>query len=246
VSPVRTDLHVTPPFTPAGLLLRRRGLGVAVLIVVFSIAAMAAALNDAALLRVWDEPITNWVRSHRTDTLDRLAGYGSDPGNLEVAMVGLVVLLTAVAWRCRALALTLALAVLAKPIVETILKYAIDRDRPVLDPLPSGHGPSFPSGHVLAAVALWGLLPPVVALLSARRVWWWLSVAVSTIAIGAVAASRLYLGMHWFSDIVGALIFGALYLVAVEWILVRQHRRWPCPEERLLAEPAPEPQPAAV
>jgi undecaprenyl-diphosphatase len=237
----RPDLHAAPPFTPAGLLLRRRGLGAALLIVVFSVAAVAAALDGASLLRIWDEPITEWVRSHQTETLDRLAGYASDPGNLEVAVIGLLVLVCAVAWRCRALALTLTVAILAKPLVETALKYLIDRERPVLHPEPSGDGPSFPSGHVLAAIALWGLLPPVVALLTSRRVWWWISVAVSSAAILMVAASRVYLGMHWFSDVVAAMIFGALYLVVVEWLLVRQHRRWPCPAEA--AEPEREPVP---
>jgi membrane-associated phospholipid phosphatase len=46
--------------------------------------------------------------------------------------------------------------------------------------------------------------------------------------IAIVAASRVYLGVHWFSDVVGALLFGAVFLLAVEWCFDHGHRRYPC------------------
>lgn len=66
----------------------------------------------------------------------------------------------------------------------------------------------------MAAVAIWGLLPPVVALLTCRRSAWWWSVAlpvVSSSQSGSAACTSECIG---FTDVVGALLLGALYPVA--------------------------------
>lgn len=81
----------------------------------------------------------------------------------------------------------------------------------------------------MAAFAIWGLLPPVIALVSGRRAAWWWSVGISGTVMGLVAFSRAYLGVHWMSDVIGALVLGALYLLGVEWLLGWRHRRRQCP-----------------
>ena len=62
--------------------------------------------------------------------------------------------------------------------------------------------------------------------------------------IAAVAFSRVYLGVHWLTDVVGALILGALYLLGVEWLLAWHHRRRPCgPLEHAFHDLEPRPAP---
>src|SRR3546814_12738646 len=142
-------------------------------------------------------------RSTRTDTLFPYT-------TLFRSVAGLLLLLV---WHeCRPLAWTLLAATAARPLLEWTLKELVDRPRPNIDRLVAGNGPSFPSGHVMAAIAIWGLLPPVVALLTGRRSAWWWSVAISATVIVSVAFSRVYLGVHWLSDVVGALLPGALSL----------------------------------
>ena len=91
-----------------------------------------------------------------------------------------------------------------------------------------GNGPSFPSGHVMAAMALWGMLPLVVSLYTRRRDVWWGSVAVAATIIGGIAASRVYLGVHWFSDVVGGVMAGSLFLLGVQALYDHQHRAHGC------------------
>ena len=48
---------------------------------------------------------------------------------------------------------------------------------------------------------------------------WWTSVVISGIVIVLVAASRVYLGVHWFSDAVAGLLLGSFFLLGVEALL---------------------------
>jgi len=229
-------LHHQPPFSPAQVLLRHRVV-IPAMLGVLALAALAAAVGGS-VLRTWDLPIQHAVQDARTPWLNDLIRDITRLGSVKFVFVGAVGL-AAVAWtRCRALAVTILLATFAKPLIETVIKYGVGRDRPDLSQLVPGHGPSFPSGHVLAIIALWGLLPPVVALMTSRRVWWWLATAVTGTVIITVSFSRLYLGVHWFTDIVAGLAFGALYLVLVEHVLGWTHRHMRCPHTEC-REPEP-------
>ena len=220
-------LHCDPPLTPAGFFAGRRpvlvGLGV-----LFLVLAVAAWVSGGALLLTWDDPIQRAVEASRTSLLDSLFRRVSFLGST-VAVLGLGCVLGAVAWRrCRAVGLAVLLAMLSRPLLEFTLKAIVGRDRPDLERMVNGHGPSFPSGHVMAAVALWGLLPLVVSLYTSNRRVWWSTTVGSAALIVAIGASRIYLGVHWFSDVIGGLIVGAFFLLGTEWVLTRQHRRDPC------------------
>lgn len=222
-------LHRHPPFTVAGVLLRNRWVA-AVVAALFVALAVAARIQGGGLLLSWDRPVQFAVEEHlRRPGLTTGVRALSQLGGLTVVVVGSAVLLLLAYRRCRPLASVLLVASTARPLLEFVLKEAADRARPDLGRLVPGNGPSFPSGHVMAAVALWGMLPAVVTLMTNRRLWWWLSVVTSGLVVTGVAFSRVYLGVHWFSDVVGALLIGYLYLAALEWLLVRRHRRSPCP-----------------
>ncbi|MCZ7527167.1 MAG: phosphatase PAP2 family protein [Acidimicrobiia bacterium] len=128
-------------------------------------------------------------------------------------------------------------ATLARPAIEWMLKATVDRPRPDLERLVPGNGPSFPTGHVLAAVAIYGLLPLVVGLYTRRRWLWWSSVGMAGAVIFLVGASRVYLGVHWLSDVVGSMVLASFFLLGVEWVLHRSHDLDAC---------APCPAPGAV
>lgn len=232
-------MHHDPPLTPAGVLLARRW-PAPVIAASFAALALAASIDGGRVLATVDEPVTRTLLSWRSDPLDDVVRTVSGLGGLTAAIALLAIFLLLVWHECRALTWTLLAASAARPALEWLLKEVVDRRRPDLDQLVPGNGPSFPSGHVMAAIAIWGLLPPVVALVSGRhRAWWW-SVAIAGTVIASVAFSRVYLGVHWFTDVVGALLLGALYLLGVEWLFRRHHHRRPCaPLEHAYGETAP-------
>ena len=112
-------------------------------------------------------------------------------------------------------------ATFSRPLLEFTIKALVDRDRPDLERLVNGTGPSFPSGHVMAAAALYGLVPLVVTLYTRNRRIWWATTITSALLIVAIGATRTYLGVHWLSDVVAGFIVGAFFLRGAEWLLAQ-------------------------
>ena len=222
-APCAPCLHQHPPATPGSFFREHRHLLLAIG-AIFGFLAVSAAIADAWLLLRWDSPIQHYVEDHRSTGLDTffltMSRFGS---TIVVLSVG--VLLSALTWkRCRAVSIAIFVATFGRPLVETLLKQLVGRDRPDLERMVNGHGPSFPSGHVMAAVALWGLLPLVVGLFTRKRWIWWTSVAFSAYMILSIAASRVYLGVHWPSDVFAGLLLGSFFLLGIEQVLFHVHR----------------------
>jgi undecaprenyl-diphosphatase len=125
-------------------------------------------------------------------------------------------------WRSKwsdfaALAVALLITTIA---ADRIVKPVVHRMRP-FDAIPGvaviggrPHDPSFPSGHAANAFAGAVLLSST----SPRGRMAWLAIAV------AIAYSRVYLGVHYPSDVAGGALIGAVCGAAV--VFVRAHRRW--------------------
>jgi len=78
----------------------------------------------------------------------------------------------------------------------------------------AGSGNSFPSGHVVRAVIVYGLIAFVVRRLSPSPLVRGVALAGSIGIVALIAFDRLYLDVHWESDVIGALLLGAIGLLA--------------------------------
>ena len=95
------------------------------------------------------------------------------------------------------------------------LKHAIHRERPVFAIAYAREATySFPSSHVLGALVGYGMIVYFVVCLTTSRLWRAVAVVAATALVVAVGFSRLYLGLHFFSDVVGGLAAGAVWLTA--------------------------------
>jgi undecaprenyl-diphosphatase len=127
--------------------------------------------------------------------------------------------------RRRAEACIVLLAALASLVLQAALKGLFQRLRPVaFARVTVPVGPSYPSGHTLTATAVFG----TIALLLARRPPRFAAVyvALAALVIGAVGLSRMVLGLHWPTDVVGGFAAG---LAIVQAALAWPGRRAPTP-----------------
>jgi len=204
----------------------------------FVVLAVGAAFD----LLFWDKPITRALVDLRTPTLNHIARRVSWFGSTKVVFP-LAAILALASWRrCPRLAMAIVIIALARPLTEHVLKELVGRERPQGDQLVPGRGPSFPSGHPLATAASWGLVPLVVGLYTARRAVWWTSAVIVWALALVVAASRVWLGVHWTSDVVGGLLLASIGVLAAERFIAAMHGP-ECGTARLAFRRATPPQP---
>lgn len=74
---------------------------------------------------------------------------------------------------------------------------------------------SFPSGHVVHYVTFWGMVSYLLLFHSRWRGLRWLAGAFMLPIIALVGPSRIYLGHHWFTDVLGSYLLGSAYLAGL-------------------------------
>jgi membrane-associated phospholipid phosphatase len=209
------DLHRSPPVTLRRIRHQWSWL-VPTALALFVALGVAAAIDRGAAL-VWDSPITDAFVALRSPAVDQAARWASRLGSTPVVLAAGAAGVALAARRCRSVALVMLVTVAARPLVEWLLKELVERPRPSGARLVAGTGFSYPSGHVLAAAATWGFVPLIAGLYVRRRWIWWTLTTLALATIAVVAWSRVWLGVHWTSDVVGslALAFVALSIAEV-------------------------------
>jgi undecaprenyl-diphosphatase len=132
-------------------------------------------------------------------------------------MRALIAVTVVVLWcrRERPLALWLTMTSLLTAAVQQGTKWAVDRERPGWpDPVDSAHYASFPSGHAMTAAVGCGLLLWVLAL-HWREGWrgWSVATVAAVVSVLGVGWTRVYLGVHWPSDVVAGWLLGCFFVV---------------------------------
>ncbi|MGZ8559005.1 MAG: phosphatase PAP2 family protein [Chitinophagaceae bacterium] len=102
---------------------------------------------------------------------------------------------------------------LSSLVLMFLLKYLFQRKRPLSPLLKAAKGLSFPSGHAIMAVTFYGLV--IYILLHTVDTGWmrYLLVAVLVLLIVLIGYSRVYLRVHYASDVIAGLIIGLIWLL---------------------------------
>lgn len=110
------------------------------------------------------------------------------------------------------LALFLVITAIGGGLVDSAVKIAVNRPRPIVEePLAHAFGKSFPSGHAMSSVVTYGALL-IVFLPMVPRAWRWLAATITGLLVLAIGLSRLVLGVHFVSDVLGGWALGLAWV----------------------------------
>ncbi|HLL80517.1 MAG TPA: phosphatase PAP2 family protein [Ktedonobacteraceae bacterium] len=183
--------------------------------------ALLASVVHSVWLLHWDEATTRALQRFRSPWLDGviegITFFGSAP-----FLIALAVLMMARWYRAgQPLAARFCLLSLLGLPLNWLLKLPFDRARPsnhLVQVVLEATGLSFPSGHAMASTVVYGFLAFLLwtnAPASKRRAYGVMFLALMPLCIGM---SRIYLGDHWFSDVIGGWVAGLFCLILlVEW-----------------------------
>jgi membrane-associated phospholipid phosphatase len=193
---------------------------------------LAAGVAGGELVSI-DRTVAAWLHAHATGFVTALLSTLTALGGTQVLLaVTLAAILSLLLRRRVAHAALMVAALAGGQALNWALKAAFERPRPSFsDPLATATGFSFPSGHATVSLTVYGALAFVtVASVGSRRAQ--LLALISAIGLVlAIGSSRVYLGVHYASDVLAAYSVGlawltlcALTLLGASRLRIRKHR----------------------
>ena len=102
-----------------------------------------------------------------------------------------------------------------------VLKRLFNRPRPDIPLLEEARGLSFPSGHAMVSFCFYGLLAYIIWKSDAKKWVKWVAVIMLFLLVLFIGFSRIYLKVHYASDVMAGFCVGLIWLVLCLWILKR-------------------------
>ncbi|MFD3748502.1 phosphatase PAP2 family protein [Nocardia sp. NPDC058633] len=178
-----------------------------------------------------DTRVLDWMIAHRGEALTDVATVITDLGaTLSMAIVAVVTVGWFLLRRNRPVAALVAITWLGSGVLVWVIKRLVGRHRPpeasrlVFEP-----SLSYPSGHTLGSTVVVGIVA-IVLIPRLRKHWFRVTATVFAVAFPvAVGWSRVYLGVHWTTDVLAGWIIGLLWLILCVTAFTRV---WFVPERR--------------
>ncbi|MDB4905225.1 MAG: Phosphoesterase PA-phosphatase related [Gemmatimonadetes bacterium] len=232
--------HVGSAYTAFGIVLFAGAL--------VAVAATAAFARIAARVRAgstqqFDDAVLRWLGAHRTPLLDRvmleitLLGTGT-----VVMMIVLIAVLFLWLSTHRQSALLLLFATAGGIVLNNIMKVSFNRPRPqIIAWGTTAMSSSFPSGHAMSATIVYGTVAYLAARLQRTHSARIATMGVAIVLIVLICTSRMYLGVHYPSDVIAGVTVGLAWasfcLASLEAFQVWARRN--APQTLATEHPAP-------
>lgn len=212
------------------------------LLIAMTLSVIAAqvydAVTDADGVAGLDRPLLNTMMSLRSPWLDGFAtGYTDVAGPIGMPILAVSALLVlSIRRRSWTPTILIAAAGIGSLLMTIAGKDLIGRDRPpLIDAVPPyEYSPSFPSGHTLNAVVVAGVVAYLLILRQKTTHARVLTISVAVFFALTIGLSRVFLGLHWFTDVLAAWVLGAAWLalvVTAHRLYLTTHRSQPPPAE---------------
>ena len=182
---------------------------VGVMFILFSLITTLVIFDKFSFI---DNFVYNFLMSFRCDFLDiyfiNVTRFG------DVGMVMFILLLFLIIFKDRR-GIFLNISAIASVGVNYVLKHLIRRDRPNGLRLVEQGGFSFPSGHTMISVCVYGYLLYLVKSSVKNKILRYFLSTVLVILILSIGISRIYVGVHYFSDVLAGYLLASVILILV-------------------------------
>ncbi len=195
-------------------------------IIIFS---LIAYLMEIEKLISFDSLIIAFVQGFETEFLTAIMKFFSFIGStvsVIIISIGSALYLYYVLRNRRELIL-LAITMIGSTLLNILLKSIFQRARPEINQIVFEEGFSFPSGHSMAAFSLYGILTFLLWRHIKTRIGRGLLLTINSLMILLIGLSRIYLGVHYPSDVIAAYAASGFWLFTViwffQWVQERRH-----------------------
>lgn len=181
------------------------------LLLVFGLANLAEEVLEQEAF-AFDETILLWVNQFSSPMLDQVMLTVTRLGDPDIVVPITCIDVVWLWWRWRwRIAAIFAITCIGGAVLSTGFKLLFGKERPALwSQLITETSYSFPSGHALGSMVLYGF--SAYLLVQCFKPQKWLIYGTATLLIGSVGFSRIYLGVHWPTDVVAGYSIGFLWL----------------------------------
>jgi len=195
-----------------------------ILFCILAVELKARGFNDQ-----WDLFFEGAARSARSPWLNDAMLFATFLCSWQIVVAGGVAATAYFLFQKRtAAAIIVVLSLVGDQILITLLKNLFGRARPDQgEALLPASGASFPSGHTFAAVAFYAVLILLVVPTATAKRWKIAAAVLAVLWVAAVGFSRVYLGAHWPSDVIGSGLLGLTWVAAADLTFVGLTMRLP-------------------
>lgn len=179
-------------------------------------------LQDTGL----DSALFQFAASHRSESMTRLMRFFSFFASADYLLVAPALIVLVMAWfhHLRWYALKVLVIAFTSTMLNQLLKRLFERPRPVTAMLEQS-GLSFPSGHAMIGSSFYGLLIYIVWREVKDPFWRWLWVSLLSVLLLLIGYSRIYLNVHYATDVLAGYAMGIIWLLVAVW-LMKKLERW--------------------
>lgn len=179
-------------------------------------------LNHFEMFEILDQSVSNFIKNNFSSKLDKIFNFTSD----FIGIYTLIIIIVCMIFKFKEkiyIKLT-GLSYIFTLAFTSISKIVIGRERPLMEVTATIDKYSFPSGHTIVSFVMYFFIAYLLSIKEDKHT----SKAyyiIAFILVTTVAFSRLYLGVHYFTDVLGSLLFGTIILSMLINIVKKNYKR---------------------
>lgn len=192
-----------------------------IIVISFILFLLVLLLYKFDLINNIDSTIYNFIISVKSSSMTSIMKFITFFGSTKF-IIFILILLFLLSIKYKKIPILINIVVILEVIINNLVKIIVRRDRPKLINLVIEKSFSFPSGHTMVSVTLYGFLIYLILKSNINKKLRYLFISILSILTILIMISRIYLGAHFFSDVFGGLCLALSYLLFMIDIIERK------------------------